>query len=165
MSFETAFEAMIRREGGYVLHKVEGDTGGQTYAGIARVPNPQWPGWAYIDRSEIPPTQLVRDFYRASYWVPIAGDQLPEPIAATVFDFAVNAGTRVAIKLAQLVAGSTPDGSMGAKSIEAIARLNPDTFQVAYALAKLKRYADICNKDRVQSKFLLGWVNRLLGQA
>ena len=34
--FEPAFELMIKDEGGYVLHDVEGDTGGMTYAGIAR---------------------------------------------------------------------------------------------------------------------------------
>ncbi len=34
--FEPAFELMIRDEGGYVLHEVPGDTGGMTYAGIAR---------------------------------------------------------------------------------------------------------------------------------
>ena len=44
--FEPAFEQMMQDEGGYVLHEVPGDTGGMTYAGIARNKNPQWPGWA-----------------------------------------------------------------------------------------------------------------------
>lgn len=34
--FAVAYERMIRNEGGYVLHQVAGDRGGQTYAGIAR---------------------------------------------------------------------------------------------------------------------------------
>lgn len=38
--FNPAFEAMIKDEGGYVLHNVEGDRGGMTYAGIARNMNP-----------------------------------------------------------------------------------------------------------------------------
>ena len=50
--FEPAFEQMIRDEGGYVLHEVPGDTGGMTYAGIARNKNPQWNGWALVDKKE-----------------------------------------------------------------------------------------------------------------
>ena len=42
--FLPAYEAMIRNEGGYVLHDVPGDRGGQTYAGIARNMNLRWPG-------------------------------------------------------------------------------------------------------------------------
>ena len=57
--FETAYDKMIQDEGGYVLHKIEGDTGGQTYAGIARNKNPNWPGWGFVDRGETPPTQRV----------------------------------------------------------------------------------------------------------
>lgn len=162
--FLPAFEAMIRREGGYKLHTVEGDTGGMTYAGIARNPNPQWPGWAVIDRGGTPASDLVRDFYRANYWNPVGGDQLPDAIASSLFDFAVNAGVKVACKLAQVVAGVTPDGVMGAKSIEALSGMQPATFRAAYTLAKIKRYAEIVNRDRTQSKFLLGWVNRALEQ-
>ena len=34
--FLPAFESMILHEGGYVLHDVPGDRGGQTYTGISR---------------------------------------------------------------------------------------------------------------------------------
>ncbi len=34
--FLQAYERMIVNEGGYVLHTVQNDRGGQTYAGIAR---------------------------------------------------------------------------------------------------------------------------------
>ena len=42
----------MKDEGGYVLHEVPGDTGGMTYAGIARNKNPQWNGWALVDKKE-----------------------------------------------------------------------------------------------------------------
>lgn len=45
--FTPAFEEMIRNEGGYILHNVAGDHGGDTYAGIARRFHPDWPGWQY----------------------------------------------------------------------------------------------------------------------
>lgn len=161
--FEEAFSATMRREGGYQLHQVEGDAGGLTYAGIARNRNPQWPGWAYVDRGETPPTEMVRAFYRANYWQPIRGDELRSDIAASIFDFGVNAGPRLAVKLAQAVARVEADGVMGPRSLAALNAMSPAAFAGAYALAKVKRYADICNRDPSQRKFLLGWINRTLG--
>lgn len=165
-AFEEAFSATMRREGGYKLHQVEGDTGGMTYAGIARNKNPDWPGWAYIDRGETPPTTLVRTFYYDGYWTPLRGDDLPINVAFSLFDFAVNSSApgrpTLAVKLAQIVAGVEPDGVVGPVTIKALWAAK-DTFDARYALAKLQRYADICNRDRSQVKFLLGWVNRTLG--
>lgn len=160
--FLPAYEAMIRNEGGYVLHDVPGDRGGMTYAGIARNMNPQWPGWTLIDRGAEVPAQLVREFYKAHYWNPIHGDQITsQVIAQTIFDFHVNAGA-VARKLAQLVVGATPDGAIGPKTLAALNAYDPDRFVMAYALAKIARYRDIVARDRSQLKFLLGWINRTL---
>lgn len=165
--FAQAFEAMIKDEGGYVLHTVEGDRGGMTYAGIARNMNPDWPGWAYIDRGETPPTEVVREWYRINYWLPIAGDSLTsQAVAASIFNFAVNSSApgrpTVAVKLAQLVVGATPDGALGPRSVAALNAADPEKFVMAYALAKIARYRDIVTRDRTQLKFLLGWINRTL---
>ena len=160
--FLPAYEAMIRNEGGYVLHNVPGDRGGMTYAGIARNMNPQWEGWALIDRGEQVPAHMVREFYKANYWAPIRGDELQhQSTAQAIFDFHVNAGA-VARKLAQLVVGATPDGVIGAKTAAALNAYDPDKFVLAYALAKIARYRDIVTRDRTQGKFLLGWINRTL---
>lgn len=166
-NFEPAFEQMIKDEGGYVLHEIPGDTGGVTYAGIARNKNPQWSGWALVDKKEFGGslTTMVRDFYRAEFWGKMRGDELTnQDVANTIFNFGVNAGMSMAVKLAQLVVGATPDGGIGPKTVE---RLNQITdgqrFKEQYALAKIARYAEICNRNRTQSKFLLGWVNRTLG--
>jgi lysozyme family protein len=160
--FAPAFEAMIKNEGGYVLHNVEGDRGGMTYAGIARNMNPQWPGWALIDRQQPVPAQLVRDFYKPGYWDNIRGDELThQAVAQAIFDFQVNAGA-VSRKLAQLVVGLTPDGQFGDKTVEALNAIDPDKFVPMFALAKIARYRDIVAKNRTQQKFLLGWINRTL---
>lgn len=165
--FLPAFERMIMDEGGYKLHQVQGDRGGLTYAGIARNMNPQWPGWAFIDRGETPPSQLVRDFYLAGYWQPLGCDAINEQaVAESLFNFAVNTSAPgrpvVAAKLAQVVVGTTPDGVVGPKTLQAINFMDAQLFCALYALAKLSRYRDICMKDRSQTKFLLGWVNRTL---
>lgn len=165
--FEPVFERMIRDEGGYRLHTVPGDRGGMTYAGIARNFNPSWPGWEYLDRGETPPTPMVRDYYHKNYWLPIQGDQLTrQAVASSLFNFAVNSSApgnpKLAVKLAQIVVGVTPDGVLGPKTVAALNACNEEWFVLRYALAKIARYAEICNKDRSQSKFLLGWVNRTL---
>lgn len=184
--FNPAYEGMIRDEGGYRLHTVEGDTGGMTYAGIARNKNPDWPGWAIIDAGQTPPTQLVRDFYLIGYWLPIRGDDIVDQgIAATLFNFAVNTSApgrpTLAIKLAQIALHVEPDGVFGERTLAAIntppAGCSPEVwgelFELRYFLAKMTRYAELCAKDRAvinwgkstARKFLSGWLNRSIREA
>jgi len=162
--FNPAFEKMLHDEGGMQLTNIPGDRGGMTYAGIARNANPDWAGWQFIDRKDFgSATQLVREFYKVNFWDRIRGDELTnQAIAETIFNFAVNTGVGVASKLAQLIVGVTPDGAIGAKTVERLNICTAEKFLPAYALAKISRYAQICNKDRSQSKFLLGWINRTL---
>jgi len=184
--FLLSYEPMIRDEGGYKLHRVEGDRGGDTYAGIARNMNPEWPGWVWIDRGEIPPTDLVRDFYRTGYWAPIRGDELADQgVASTIFNFAVNTcppgRPTLAIKLAQIAARVSPDGDLGEKSISALntppagcsSTIWGELFELRYLTAKVARYAEISTADRARidwgkstaRKFLLGWINRAIKEA
>ena len=164
--FNSAFEKMISDEGGYVLHNVPGDTGGMTYAGIARNKNPNWPGWNLIDHEETANPLLsgmVRNFYKVEFWDRIRGDEITnQTVAENIFNFSVNTGLGVAVKLAQLIVGSTPDGAVGSVTLQKFNNAEPESFKKSYALAKITRYADICNKNKTQSKFLLGWINRTL---
>lgn len=165
-TFAPAFEHMIVNEGGYRLTDVAADRGGQTYAGIARNFHPGWAGWRYIDANDLQDPQLsylVREFYKTQFWDKVSGDAIErQAIAASIFDFAVNAGVLTAAKLAQLVVGAVPDGRIGPATVEKLNAMDESVFALKYALAKIARYAEICNKDRSQSKFLLGWVNRTL---
>ena len=160
--FVPAFEEMIRDEGGYQLTNIPGDNGGQTYAGIARKPNPDWAGWSHIDRKEIPPASMVRDFYKTRFWDDIRGDQITnQKIAQCIFNFYVNTG-KPAKTIAQLVVGATPDGVIGDATVANLNAADPEKFIMSYTLGKIARYATICNQNRDQSKFLLGWINRAL---
>lgn len=160
--FKPAFDKMIDNEGGYTLHTVKGDRGGQTYAGIARKFHPKWIGWKYIDSEQLSMARSqVYIFYREKFWNKIkCSDIENQKIAATIFDFAVNAGSKTAIKLAQIVVDETPDGIIGPKTINAINETPQEEFMQGYLIAKIKYYSDICNRNRSQSKFLLGWINR-----
>lgn len=161
--FVKAFDKMIANEGGYVLHTVQGDTGGMTYAGIARNKNLQWSGWKAIDSGSMPDASEVRAFYKPLYWDNFKGDEVQaQEIAECIFDFGVNAGTGTSVRLAQIVVGLQADGRVGPKTLEAWNKADEGTFKLQFAIAKITRYAEICNRDRSQTKFLLGWVNRTL---
>jgi lysozyme family protein len=164
--FLPAFERMITNEGGYRMHTVAGDRGGMTYAGIARKRWPDWTGWRAIDDGEQPEAEMVRRFYRVYFWTQVQGSDISsQEVAQTLFDFAVNAGVKTAVILAQSVAGTTPDGVMGPKTLGAINAADPDKFRLAYGMAKMARYAQIVTRDPSQRKFLLGWLNRTLKEA
>ena len=158
--FDPAFDRMIQNEGGYRLVNVTADRGGQTYAGIARNFHPAWPGWRIIDNNQMDNLELsslVRAFYRAQFWEKIAADQIREQVVAeSIFDFCVNAGIGTGVKLAQIVVGVAPDGRIGPISLAKLNEIEPAVFVLKYALANIARYAEICNKSREQSKFLLG---------
>ena len=164
--YEKAFNDTLAREGGFRLTNDPDDTGGQTYAGIARKKHPEWVGWSYIDREKSAPTQLVRDFYEEEFWKKIAGaDIVNQKIAENIFDFAVNASPDVAKKLAQIVVQVVPDGVFGPKTIAALNAQDEVLFKALYALAKIARYRDIVNARPTQIKFLKGWINRTLEMA
>lgn len=142
------------------------DRGGQTYAGISRRNWPNWVGWQAIDRGDEPSRRMLCDFYRDNFWFPVHGDQITnQRIANSIFSFAINAGTKPAIQLAQTAVSVTADGIIGRMSLFALNSIDPQLFLSKYALAKIGRYRDICTRDRTQMKFMLGWINRTLNEA
>lgn len=167
--FFKAFDKTFGNEGGLTLTNVKGDKGGMTFAGISRVYWPKWDGWELIDKGDKGSPELVgrvRQFYRAQFWTPIKGDDIKsDAIASSIFDFAVNGGVVPAVKLAQLTCHCAPDGVMGPATIARLNLMDDALFEAVYTLQKIRHYAHICNENREQSKFLLGWVNRALTMA
>lgn len=168
-SFQEAHPEIIRIEGGYKLVNIPGDRGGQTYAGISRRSNPHWAGWALIDSQgeKIPHLPAIADdFYRRQYWDAIRGDQIEDQrVATAIYSCAVLSGQRTAGRMAQLCCGAQQDGIIGPATLEALNAVPADLILAKFTLARIGRYVAICNRDRSQSKFLLGWLNRALGEA
>lgn len=111
-------------EGGYVNDK--DDTGGETYAGLSRVHNPDLKMWKIIDEIKrtsgtaginaklkaIPAVQEEKALvYKKRYWDPIQLDLLnSKELAHQIFDMSVNSGVSLAIKLAEELVGMKPTG-------------------------------------------------------
>lgn len=91
MSFDSAVEFVLQREGGYVNNPK--DRGGETKYGISKRSYPD------LDIANLTPEQ-AKEIYRKDFWQAIDGDNIADPKAALVaFDAAVNHGPGYAKKL------------------------------------------------------------------
>lgn len=171
--FSSAFSATMQAEGGYVNDPK--DPGGETYKGVARKLNSKWEGWILIDlakREHNFPTNLdgnaplqakIKTFYEVNYWDKVRGDDISDQhVAESIFDFAVNAGTATSAKLAQLTVNAEPDGVIGPATLQKINAEDPRTFLALFALHKIRRYTQICERRPDSKKFFYGWVKRTL---
>jgi len=95
--FGQAMRFVLAHEGGEVNHPE--DPGGHTKWGIAQAFNRQ----VNVATMELDQAKRI---YREKYWQPVGGDELPWPLALTVFDMAVNAGVGTALRLLD---GAGPD--------------------------------------------------------
>ncbi|KAF0206337.1 MAG: hypothetical protein FD173_187 [Gallionellaceae bacterium] len=175
-NFAKAFAATMKTEGGYVDDPQ--DPGGETYKGVSRKLNAKWDGWFLVDAAKSKanfPANLdsntklqekIKTFYEINYWNKVRGNDINnQNIAESIFDFAVNAGPITSIKLAQTSVNVKPDGTFGPVTLKKINADDSRTFLAVFALHKIKRYVDICEKRQESKKFFYGWVKRTLEAA
>ena len=156
-SFSDHIEPLVRKEGGYKLTDIAGDRGGKTYAGISHRSHPGWEGWKLLERGA-EPTVLhasVHKLYETDYWAPIKGDLLEDDGKAEImFSCAVLSGPARAVRLAQQVCEVDVDGRMGPRTLEADERLSTnDLFEARFALTRLHRFWEICERKPSHRKF------------
>jgi len=159
-NFSEAIGKTLAKEGGAKFTDIASDRGGATKYGISQA---AYPNLDIRNLSE----QQARDIYKRDYWDRVRADDIDSDIIAdNIFDTAVNMGVRTASRLAQVTLDIEPaDGIIGSQSLNIINAASDETFITHFTIAKIARYANICMRDRSQSKFLLGWVNRALGGA
>jgi lysozyme family protein len=149
MTFDTAVELILKHEGGWV--KDENDPGGETNFGISKR--------AYPDLNI---KELTRDdakrIYKRDYWDAIRADEMPEPVAVGVFDMAVNAGNRTAVRLLQRAVRVTDDGIIGPVTLAAVNSTKPDEIAVLYAAERIAYYAAL----RGWQRYGRGWSSRVI---
>lgn len=157
-NFDLAIPRTLAREGGARYTEDPNDRGGATKYGISQRAYPN------LDIKNLTEAQ-AREIYKRDYWDRVRGDDiLSQAIAEQILDTAVNMGIKTASRLAQTVLGIEPaDGVIGSESLKIINQADDQKFVAEYTLAKIARYAAICNRDRSQTRFLLGWLNRALG--
>ena len=153
-SFEISIEKVLKHEGGYDF--IQGDAGGETNFGISKKSYPN------EDIKNLTRARAV-EIYRRDFWEKIYGDKISNQLTAdSIFDASVNMGVSRAVKIAQSAAGVISDGIIGKETLLAINLQDPKNYLPKFSLEKIRFYASLCNKDRENSKFLLGWINRSL---
>ena len=166
MSFEAALQFVLRQEGGYVDNP--DDPGGATNHGVT-----QHTYDAYRTAQGQPPNPVsditdaeVSDIYATDYWSAChCSDierQANEWLALVVFDTAVNSGVSRAAQLLQGLLGVTADGSIGPRTLGALAGRDARQLAEDYLWARLAFDASIAASRPAARQFLPGWVNRLV---
>lgn len=177
---ETMARDIVRREGGFVDDPA--DPGGATKHGVSLRYAKRL--GLDVDRDgdtdaddirRVTPEQAAELYVRDFFEEPGLG-QLPAPLQACLFDFAVNAGPARAIMCLQdvltEVAYAAPD--LGLTPIAADGRIGPKTRAAAKVAheamgpylvnavveARIALYRNLVSRDASRQKFLAGWVNR-----
>lgn len=178
--FDKAIYKVLENEGGY--SNDPHDPGGETCCGISRRYWPKWPGWKYLDNYKpLKNNQTIRhtavldavlEFYRAQFWKPLRCDDIiPQAVAESLFDFAVNVGRKRAVKILQhtinVYVGITTlkeDGIMGAKTIAGITNAYGKSmlFVNGFVQARVDSYLDLCHTNFKKYRYLKGWILRSL---
>ena len=146
----------IIREGGSKFTNDQDDPGGPTKYGIAQNYHPG------VDVKNLDEA-AARAIYLKEYWAPIQGDAIKDQgVAEMLFDSGVNLGNGMTIRLAQVALGLSADGKMGPATIQAINEADPHVFAAAFTLAKIARYAHLCEGTPAKKKYFYGWIRRAL---
>ena len=157
--FDPAVAKTLIREGGSRFTDNPDDHGGATKYGISQR---AYPNEDIRNLTE----DRAKAIYKQDYWDKVGGDRVKsQAVAENIFDTAVNMGVTTATKLVQLTLEIGVDGKFGPDTLKAVNGVDEKEFLAEFTLAKVARYAAICNRDRAQTKFLLGWINRSLGGA
>jgi lysozyme family protein len=153
--FPAAVAFVIELEGGDKLVADPHDPGGLTKFGISSRANPD------VDVRNLTRPQ-AEEIYRARYWLPIHGDELPGPLAMMTFDVAVNCGVDTAINMLQAAVGVRNDGIMGSETLAAARRGMTLESLLQLVLRRIEFYQRIVQTRPALLCYHRGWNLRLL---
>ena len=161
MAFKEVLQKVLELEGGLKLHRNPTEQA-ETYAGIYRKAHPEWEGWRYIDKGEMPPFELVERFYYENFYKPFEEIE-NERIKNLLFETSVNLGIRQTVKLAQKILGLPVDGILGPRTLSVLNSVNPEEFIKDFTLTRIAFYTALANKNpKRYALYLRGWINRAL---
>jgi lysozyme family protein len=155
-NWNKSFMLLLMSEGGYSAH--EADPGGRTNLGVTQAVWENWVGRVSGEkemRSLTP--EMVKPLYKKKYWDACKCDELPLGIDYLVFEFACNAGVGRSIKSLQTVVGTTPDGTIGPKTLQAMMVCSKTDLIDKFSAAKEAFYRSL----PTFAVFGKGWLNRI----
>lgn len=112
--FDKCFDLLMHHEGGYTNNPA--DPGGETNYGITKKVAVDF---GYVGEMKSLDVGTAKDIYKHLYWNQLY-DQLPFIVAFNLFDAGVNSGVKQSIKWLQATTGTTQDGILGLKTLNAV---------------------------------------------
>lgn len=185
-NFATAYEETANNEGGYANDK--DDKGGETFKGIARQFETNWPGWLIVDKLKQQPDfpnnlslssdlqKLVLTKYKTNYWDALNLDFIKhQKVANELFDTAVNMGVGRAALFFQRVLNVMNrkgtlfqdlklDAQVGPKTVGVFNGLTMQDKEYVWRLLNClqgEKYISICEANPTQEKFMRSWASRV----
>jgi lysozyme family protein len=152
MNFLTAFEKLLKHEGGFSDHSA--DPGGKTRYGVTEAVARE-AGYRG-DMRELP-LDLAQRIYKDKYWDVMQAEALPADVRYIVFDGAVNSGITQSAKWLQRACGVKDDGIVGPATIRAANSLASDGLKRRILGQRLRFMATLSNWPA----FGRGWANRI----
>lgn len=159
-------DEIIRREGGAKETNDPSDSGGRTKYGISERSHPDV--WADGDVSY----QEARTVYEKIYILEEKFNKIKDlMLFHQVVDHGVTSGPDTAARMLQQIVGTTPDGSIGPKTLRAIEEYPSGKLfgvevpgnvllNMKFRDARTLHYATIAKRRPKDLKWLLGWLNR-----
>ncbi len=148
MNFDQAFDRLIGHEGGYINHPA--DPGGATNFGISKR---SYPG----EDIEHLTLERAKAIYARDFWGPAGCDAVPDALRFDLFDMAVNAGVRSAVRALQAAAGETTDGIIGPRTLQAIGSMPAPRLIARFNGHRLEHMAGL----PTWPAFGRGWARRI----
>ena len=119
-NFDQCLALVLQIEKGFVNDP--NDPGGATNFGVTKVTYEQFIGHPVsVDDMRALTVDQITPLYRRMFWDAVHGDDLPAGVDYAIFDFAVNSGVKRAAKALQQAVNVTVDGSIGPKTMAAVA--------------------------------------------
>ncbi len=162
--FQSALAHILRFEGGYVDHPR--DPGGATKFGITRKTLARFRGispWWQLPKIAVKKMGRIEaaQIYFKYYWLRTQADELPEALAFTMFDYAVNSGPRRAISEIQIIVRTDVDGIVGPKTKLAIKEYCKRSSLQDLLSQYIENRHSFLRKLKTYSVFGSGWRNRI----
>jgi lysozyme family protein len=123
MTFDEAFDALLRHEGGYSDHAA--DPGGKTRFGVTEAVARKH---GYQGEMKDYPVAEAKKVYRAAYWDALRLNDVRSELRFDLFDAAVNSGVAQTVKWVQRILHVADDGIMGVVTLNALATANSSKF-------------------------------------
>lgn len=162
MTFDEAFERLIGHEGGFQADPQ--DRGNWTTGVIGRgeckgtkfgVSAMSYPGediaGLTLERAK---TIFLRDF-----WGPAGCDAVPDAIKFDLFDMAVNASVKAAVRALQHAVSETEDGILGPKTLQAAQSMPAQRMLPRFLAGRLVAFTAV--DDARWLRFGRGWIKRV----